>query len=475
MRTLHKLIISILIPTCVQAAGFPEAVFILDGSGSMQGPAGAQTKMDAAKSVMEKVVPEVPPEVRIGLAAYGHRRAKDCTDIEVLIPPGSADRDGLLARVKAIQPTGMTPIAAAVTQVADLLKGRTAETTIVLVSDGKETCGGDPCATVKALKTAGVNFIMHVVGFDVTDEDKVQLSCIAEAGGGQYFDAADPAALLAAFETVRKEIEQKVEKAKSSTVQKVSGLGKLRIAMPESALKSLSGFRITRKSDGKVVKEAELPGADSTHPLMSGDYSLTLLFANPNYRPPTEVALTDFTVAKGEVAEVLLGDLVFNMAEELNDLSVSAIIISESATGREVLKVEPNGNDYYLFKPKALPAGTYDVSFLYYRSPSPTKVAGKIDVAAGKEAYVTLDSGIVLVKPAETSVQGWDLIPSGNTTPLLSVRRGFDNQEPLWRQFIVPPGTYDVMVTVKGMDEPLPAGEGVEIKKGETLRFETGL
>lgn len=56
-----------------------------------------------------------------------------------------------LARIAAMQPQGMTPISAAVTQVADLLKGRAAETTIVLLSDGQETCGGDPCATVQAL------------------------------------------------------------------------------------------------------------------------------------------------------------------------------------------------------------------------------------------------------------------------------------------------------------------------------------
>ena len=45
----------------------------------------------------------------------------------------------------------------------------------------------------------------------------------------------------------------------------------------------------------------------------------------------------------------------------------------------------------------------------------------------------------------------------------------------MWRQFIVPPGIYDLHLLVEGMDEPLPAGEGIEIKKGETVRFETGL
>ena len=132
------------------AASWPEATFILDASGSMQEAAGAQSKMEAAQAVLAQVVPAVAPEVKIGLAAYGHRRENDCADVEILVAPGTEDRAAVLARIAAMQPKGMTPISAAVTQVADQLKGRAAETTVVLVSDGQETCGGDPCATVRA-------------------------------------------------------------------------------------------------------------------------------------------------------------------------------------------------------------------------------------------------------------------------------------------------------------------------------------
>ena len=184
MKALRVVLLSLCLPLCASAASLPEAVFILDASGSMAEAAGAQTKMAAAQAVLAQVVPAVAPEVKLGLAAYGHRGENDCTDIEVLVPPGTEDRAAVLARIAAMQPKGMTPISAAVTQVADLLKGRAAETTVVLVSDGQETCGGDPCATVKALKAAGVKFVMHVVGFAVTAADQAQLECIAQAGGG---------------------------------------------------------------------------------------------------------------------------------------------------------------------------------------------------------------------------------------------------------------------------------------------------
>ena len=475
MKVLQFLLVALSIPLSAWGATMPEVMFILDSSGSMSEMAGAQTKIEAAKSVLAQVVPAVAPEVKIGLAAYGHRRSNDCADIEILVSPGSEDRPALMARIAAIQPKGMTPISAAITQAAELLKERDAETTIVLVSDGQETCGGDPCAVVKALKAGGIRFVMHVVGFDVTEADKAQLACIAEAGGGRYFGAADGAALLAALQEVSREIAQKVEQARTQVVQQATGLGKVRIVVPESALQSLAGIRIVRKISDKVVKEGELSAADSTHPLMSGEYSLTMLFANPNYQPPTEMKVGDFTIVKGETAEVALGALVFNIAEELKDAPVEAIIVTDSAAGREVLRILPHGNDYYLFKPKALLPGAYDVAFLYRRCEKAAKVATGLAVAAGKETVLTLDSGIIVSRPNETRVRGWDLLPAGGGESVLSVRRGGDNEEPLWRPFPVLPGTYDLQLLVNDMDEDLLAGEGIEIKPGQTVKFDTGL
>jgi Mg-chelatase subunit ChlD len=458
-----------------RAAEFPEIVFILDSSGSMSESAANQVKIAAAKAVLNQVIPQIPPEVRMGLAAYGHRKQKDCTDVEMLIPPGSGDAKALLDRIASLQPLGLTPISLAITQVADSLKGKTAETTIVLVSDGVETCGGDPCAVVRALKQSGVKFVMHVVGFAVTLKDKDQLECIAREGGGTYFSAQDADSLLAALEAVRKEVAQKVEQAKTTVVQKKTGLGKLQLVLPEPALASLSGFKIVRKDTGAVIKQAELTGADSLHPLPSGIYSLTLSFANSNYQPPTDVAIRDFEINGGETTPLQLGAISFNVADGLPDLNVAAVILTDRRTGQPLLTAEPKGNDYYLYKTKAVPAGEYDVSIHYSRSPQATMLATNVVVADGKETYVTLDTGIVLKQPQSSDVTGWDLLPAGSTTPYLQVRRGSNNNEPLWRRFMVQPGTYDLRVLVQGMTEPLDAAQGIDIKKGETLDFDTGL
>jgi hypothetical protein len=253
------------------------------------------------------------------------------------------------------------------------------------------------------------------------------------------------------------------------------GLGKLRIALPESALEGLAGIRIVRRISDKIVKEGPLSSADSMHPLMSGDYSLALLFANPNNRPPTEMPVGDFAVIKGETTEIRLGALGFHFSEELKKAPVEALIVRESGTGREALRILPHGIDADLFEPKALPPGTYDVALLYRRSETPAILATRLEVAPGKESVLTLDSGFSLVRPARTKVAGWELRPVGGSEPTLAIQRGLDNEEPLWRPFPVPPGLYDLRMRVDGMDEARPVGEGISIEAGQTLRFDTGL
>ena len=77
----------------VEAADFPEVLFILDASGSMTESAGGIAKIDAAKQALTQVVTGLAKEVNTGLVVYGHRRKGDCGDIEVIIPPGSRDRE----------------------------------------------------------------------------------------------------------------------------------------------------------------------------------------------------------------------------------------------------------------------------------------------------------------------------------------------------------------------------------------------
>ncbi|MCC6713353.1 MAG: VWA domain-containing protein [Candidatus Dadabacteria bacterium] len=181
-------------------------LFILDGSGSMAAQIDGKPKMDVAKEVMINAIKGLPDDVNIGLEVYGHRSKGDCDDIETLAEVGPTDKEALIEKINSIKPMGKTPITKSFEIAGEKLAATEDETTVVLVSDGEETCEGDPCALVKSLREKGINVKVHVVGFDVGDKEKEQLSCIAEAGGGKYF-AADSAAQL---EEALAEVEEEV-------------------------------------------------------------------------------------------------------------------------------------------------------------------------------------------------------------------------------------------------------------------------
>ncbi|MBU4384396.1 MAG: VWA domain-containing protein [Proteobacteria bacterium] len=458
-------------PTSQAAApNYPEVVFILDASGSMWGQAGGKAKIAIAKEVMAQAVPGLPAEVRLGLVAYGHRKKGDCSDVEVLVAPGSSDRAGLLNKVQALSPKGKTPIAGSLKQTAEMLKSKENETTIVLVSDGMETCDADPCGVVKALKAGGIKFVLHVVGFDVDAKGKEQLTCLAQAGEGKYFSAGDAAGLLAALEAVKKEVTVKVEAAKTTTTKAKSRLGKLKMSLPADSLKSLAGFRIIRLKDNKVLKEAKK--VEGEHPLLAGKYKVVLLFAQPNYRKPDEAVLGEYEIKGGEVTEVVLGAVAINIAKELTQ-AVEGVSLIDQKSGQPFITHVSRDNDYYMYKTRPVPPGTYALRLHYSLSPEPTVVAKDLKVSAGQTATATVDSGIALKKAP--GVTAWNLHPNGQDKPILQVRRRFDNDFPLWKAFAVPPGSYDLYVLQKGMTEPLPVGEGIKVEKGKTVVFDAGI
>ncbi len=183
------------------AADDGDAILVLDASGSMWGQIEGEAKIGIAKTVLGDLLDELPAERRLGLIAYGHRRKGDCSDIEELAAVG-ADRATIGAAVKGLSPKGKTPMAASVKLAAEKLKSTEEKATVVLISDGIETCEPDPCGVASSLEQAGVDFTVHVVGFDITEENaEAQLKCLAENTGGKYLSASNADELGAALET----------------------------------------------------------------------------------------------------------------------------------------------------------------------------------------------------------------------------------------------------------------------------------
>lgn len=180
-------------------------LFVLDASGSMWGQIDGEPKIDIARRVLGDLITDLPADVVIGLQAYGHNRKDDCADIEMLAPLGS-DRAALKDAVQTLSPKGMTPLTESIKLAAAELREVEGASSIVVVSDGKETCNADPCAAAKAARASGADVRIHVVGFDVTSEEADQLACIAEGGEGKYFAASNAAELVTAFAQVKAEV-----------------------------------------------------------------------------------------------------------------------------------------------------------------------------------------------------------------------------------------------------------------------------
>ena len=191
---------SLLAATSAVMAG-DNLMLVLDASGSMWGRIEGRSKVEIARETVAGVVGEWKAADALGLIAYGHRRKGDCADIETLVPVGPLDAAAYLATVNGLNALGMTPLSAAVQQAAAALKSSERKATVILVSDGEETCKLDPCAVGAALEKSGVDFTAHVIGFDVVDPvHQAQLRCLASATGGRYFNARDARELTGALQ-----------------------------------------------------------------------------------------------------------------------------------------------------------------------------------------------------------------------------------------------------------------------------------
>ncbi|MEL6967596.1 MAG: VWA domain-containing protein [Pseudomonadota bacterium] len=177
----------------------PEIMIIMDSSGSMRKKIGGMTKMDIAKRAVSDFVATAPKDIPIGLMAYGHRRAKDCTDIQVVLAPEEGSGRSIEQAVFGMRPKGETPIADSLRAAADYMNSQTKTATVVLVTDGEEACNADPCAAAAELEASGVDFTAHVVGFGLNEEQSKAVKCLADNTGGQFIAANNTAELAGAL------------------------------------------------------------------------------------------------------------------------------------------------------------------------------------------------------------------------------------------------------------------------------------
>ncbi|WP_198671811.1 vWA domain-containing protein [Desertihabitans aurantiacus] len=203
----------LLLPAAPAHADEPgRLLLVMDSSGSMAEPAGdGRTKIEAAKTALGEVIDTLPDDAEVGMRVYGSEvfdRSDPgaCEDSRLAVEIGTDNREQLRAEVESYQPYGETPIAYALERAAEDV-GDSGQRSILLVSDGEETCVPDPCPVAERIAAAGIDLRIDVVGLRVSGKAREQLTCIADRGRGTYYDAEDTDELT---ETLRQVQERAV-------------------------------------------------------------------------------------------------------------------------------------------------------------------------------------------------------------------------------------------------------------------------
>ena len=242
---------------------------ILDASGSMNGKlSNGELKISAAKNAVEQLLKNLPENMLLAFRAYGHqspRKEHNCEDTQLLVnfDVVSNIRTEAIKQSQNLKAQGYTPITYVLKLASrDFPADFNGEKVIILVSDGKETCEGDPCVLAASLKKSGASIVIHTIGFGVDSATKGQLECIANVTGGKYFPASNTRELI---DVLTAAVETKAEKE-----VKKQGDGWLQVDGAD-----LSGHKIFNAATGEKLDQS-FSHVKSSIKLPAGIYNVSV-------------------------------------------------------------------------------------------------------------------------------------------------------------------------------------------------------
>lgn len=441
----------------------------------MWGQVDGQTKIAAARRAVDSILSKWKPSDRLGLIAYGHRSKGDCKDIEMVVPVSRFDPARIKGAVDALNPKGKTPIADSLRAAAASLKTTENKGTVILVSDGIETCVADPCAVAAELKKAGVGLVAHVVGFDIVDPAaKAQLQCIARATGGVYLDANNASALENAMgRAVEAAQGARVQTEASARPQEdpykgknIRGVARLAAGLDPISDKDLGWSFYKPAGDEKGELIARFYGSPFADQIEPGAYLVEVEYGQVRHpmqvkiergKPAVLDVVLDAGYVTSEGAIAGGGAKVDQVTWELNDSSGEWVATEQKPLPRFILK-----------------AGDYKLNLM--RGTSKSEKA--FTVAAGDSINVamTLDVGKLVV--SGVYARGGPKVENGFSVEVTMLPKE-DEEKGEWiataydplSQFEIPSGSYDVTTSV-GLAKRVTR---VDIRSGAPTRIDVNL
>ncbi|GAA0588583.1 hypothetical protein GCM10009001_00570 [Virgibacillus siamensis] len=204
---------------------------LLDASGSMGAYVSGKMKMKAAKESLTKFVSQLPKDAEVMLRVYGHKgtgsqedKKMSCSSTEVVYPLNTYNKKKFGKSLSKFKPAGWTPLAASIKAAKKDLKGKAGDdvkNVVYIISDGEETCGGDPVQAAKQLHDSGIATAVNIIGFDVGNKAQTQLNKVAEAGGGSFTNVDSGTDI---FEVAQNNIQEAVETAELNMWSAMEGV-----------------------------------------------------------------------------------------------------------------------------------------------------------------------------------------------------------------------------------------------------------
>lgn len=166
-------------------------LFVFDASNSMVAKHQNTSRIEGAKELFYKFIDSLSRDktMQFALRMYGHTvkyPPGDCNDSKLVVPFGAGNIAQIKAKVKEAKPTGITPIEHSLTESANDFKDNKSNNIVILITDGIEECGGDPCKARQKLMEKGIIFKPFIIGIGLTPEQIKTFECV-----GTYFDYDD--------------------------------------------------------------------------------------------------------------------------------------------------------------------------------------------------------------------------------------------------------------------------------------------
>jgi hypothetical protein len=170
---------------------------VLDESGSMKEKVTGVSKYLLARRILDDLVKKLPDGTDFALRVFSAHAggAASCNDSELLVPPGPLNRAATVAKINALTPRGETPLVKNLLLAAADVKAKQ-NPSIVVVTDGEESCNGDVAHAAGTLRAMNVHLVANIVGFDIANpKTRAAWTSVASQTGGKYFDTHSAGAL----------------------------------------------------------------------------------------------------------------------------------------------------------------------------------------------------------------------------------------------------------------------------------------